>query len=103
MKRVALFSITYDPFVGGAEVAIKEVTNRLREYEFDLFTARLNVRLPLTQRIGNVNVYRLGSGRSLLDKWLYPWRASRLAFSKHAEKPYGLVHAVLETYAGLAA
>ncbi len=103
MKRIALFSVTYDPFIGGAEVAIKEVTNRLKEYEFDLFTARLNVRLAAEECIGNVNVYRLGSGRSLLDKWLYPWRASRFALSKHVEKPYDLVHAVLETYAGLAA
>ncbi|MBI2050365.1 MAG: glycosyltransferase family 4 protein [Parcubacteria group bacterium] len=103
MKRVALFSVTYDPFIGGAEVAIKEVTNRLEGYEFDLFTARLNVRLPRHERIGNVNVYRVGSGRSLLDKWLYPWRAARLALRKHVEKPYDIIHAVLETYAGFAA
>lgn len=120
MKRIALFSITYDPFIGGAEIAIKEITNRLGSDKFsarggplqsggqaafgwDLFTARLNVRLPSEERIGNVNVYRAGSGRPFLDKLLYPWRASRLAVKMHHQKPYDLIHAVLETYAGLAA
>ncbi len=103
MKRIALFSITYHPFIGGAEVAIKEFTDRLTGYEFDLFTARLNVRLPRRERIGNINVYRVGSGRPFADKVLYPWRASRLALRMHIGKPYDLAHAVLETYAGLAA
>ena len=29
MQRVLIFSLTYHPFVGGAEVAIKEITDRL--------------------------------------------------------------------------
>ncbi|OJI07334.1 hypothetical protein BK004_01210 [bacterium CG10_46_32] len=103
MKRIALFSVTYDPFIGGAEVAIKEITNQLNEYEFDLFTARLSARLPHEERIGHINVYRLGSGRPFLDKFLYPWRAFRLAAQLHAKNPYHLVHAVIATYAGLGA
>jgi len=102
-KRIALFSVTYDPFIGGAEVAIKEITDRLGDFEFDLFTARLDSKLPEQARIGNVNVYRIGSGHPLLDKWLYPWRASRLALKMHAQKPYDLIHAVMATYAGFAA
>lgn len=104
MKRVAIFSITYDPFIGGAEVAIKEITNRLsEEFEFDLFTARINPSLPDQERIGNVNVYRVGIGHSFFDKLLYPFRASRFALNMHAKNPYNIIHAVLETYAGLGA
>ncbi len=103
MKRIAIFSITYQPFIGGAEIAIKEVTDRLPDFEFDLFTAKLDSTLPDRERIGNVNVYRVGNGSKLLDKWSYPWRAARLAIKLHQQKPYDLVHAVLETYAGLAA
>jgi len=103
MKRVALFSITYDPFIGGAEVAIKEVTNRLPDFEFDLFTARLDSSLPVQEKIGNVNVYRVGSGRKFLDKIFYPWRASALALKMHAKNPYHIIHAVMATYAGWAA
>jgi glycosyltransferase involved in cell wall biosynthesis len=102
MKRVVLFSITYHPFIGGAEIAIKEFTQRLNEYEFDLFTAKFDADLPNEERIGNINVHRVGSGRRL-DKWLYPFRASRLAQKLHKEKPYQIVHAIMATYAGLAA
>lgn len=102
MKRIALFSITYNPFIGGAEVAIKEVTNRLPDFEFDLFTAKLDKKLPDNEKIGQVNVFRLGRG-SRFDKYLYPFRAARLAVKRHKKNPYNLVHAVLETYAGLAA
>lgn len=102
-KRIALFSVTYHPFVGGAEVAIAEVTKRLAEYEFELFTARLDSKLPREERLGNVNVFRLGSGRPTLDKLLYPWRAARMSLKRHRQNPYALIHAVLETYAGLAA
>jgi len=102
-KRIAIFSITYDPFIGGAEVAIQEVTKRLPEFEFDLFTARLDQKLPSKERIGNINVFRVGTGKPLMDKWLYPWRASKLALDKHKISPYGAIHAIMATYAGLAA
>lgn len=103
MKRIALFSITYDPFIGGAEVAIKEVAKRLPDFSWDLFTAKLDANLKDKEKINNINVYRVGSGHKLFDKWLYPWRAARLAVRLHRQNPYSLIHAVLETYAGLAA
>ena len=103
MKRIALFSITYDPFIGGAEVAIKEVAKRLPDFEWDLFTAKLDKKLKDNEIVGNVNVYRVGTGHKLFDKWLYPWRAAKLAIKLHRQNPYDIIHAVLETYAGLAA
>ncbi|MEK7164716.1 MAG: glycosyltransferase family 4 protein [Patescibacteria group bacterium] len=103
MKRVAIFSITYDPFIGGAEVAIKEVAKRLPDFFWDLFTARLDKKLPAKEKIGNINVYRVGTGHKLFDKWFYAWRAAKLAVKLHQKNPYDIIHAVLETYAGLAA
>ena len=102
-KRIAIFSITYDPFIGGAEVAIKEITNRLSDFDFDLFTARLDPKLPDAERIGNVNIFRVGSGRAFLDKLLYPWRASSLARKTHAQNSYDVIHAIMANYAGFAA
>ncbi len=70
-KRILIFSTAYYPFVGGAEVAIKEITDRLGEdFEFDLITAKLDASLPSMEKVGNVNVYRLGSGSKKLDKIL---------------------------------
>jgi glycosyltransferase involved in cell wall biosynthesis len=60
-KRILIFSLVYYPnFVGGAEVAIKEITDRLGdEYEFDMVTVRGKGEAAC-EKIGNVTVYRTG-------------------------------------------
>jgi len=63
MRRILIFSLVYYPrFIGGAEIAIKEITDRISpdDIEFDMITLRLDSRLPKEERIGNVNVYRVG-------------------------------------------
>ncbi len=69
--RILIFSTAYAPLVGGAEVAIREITDRLIEYEFELITARFDKALAPEERIGNVQVHRLGVGGPM-DKWLLP-------------------------------
>src|SRR5260221_6093996 len=62
-RRILIFSLVYYPrFVAGAEVAIKEITDRIlpAEIEFDMVTLRLDPSLPKFERIGNVNVHRVG-------------------------------------------
>ncbi|MCG2695311.1 hypothetical protein L6261_04530, partial [Candidatus Parcubacteria bacterium] len=60
MKKILIFSTVYYPFVGGAEVAIKEITDRIGDIEFDMVTLRFDKNLPKFEKIGNVNVYRIG-------------------------------------------
>lgn len=65
-KRILIFSLAYYPrHVGGAEVAIKEITDRCSpaEYEFHLITNCFDTALSRTERIGNVTVHRVGFGR----------------------------------------
>lgn len=66
MKRVLIFSLNYYPFVGGAEVAIKEITDRIaaEEIEFHLIAPRYDVALPKEEQVGNVRVYRIGLAAS---------------------------------------
>lgn len=60
-RRVLIFSLVYYPnFIGGAEVAIKEITDRLLDIEFDMVTLRLDSNLPKVEKIGNVTIYRVG-------------------------------------------
>lgn len=62
-KRILIFSFVYYPrFIGGAEIAIKEITDRVssQDIEFDLVALRIDKKLPRFERIGNVNVYRIG-------------------------------------------
>ncbi|MFM2339817.1 MAG: hypothetical protein RLZZ360_453 [Candidatus Parcubacteria bacterium] len=63
MKRILIFSLGYYPkHIGGAEVAIKEITDRLpdEEYEFHVLCNRYDSTLPKTEMIGKVVVHRIG-------------------------------------------
>jgi len=35
-KKILIFSTAYYPYVGGAEVAVKEITDRIKDVEFDM-------------------------------------------------------------------
>lgn len=102
MKKILVFSTAYLPFVGGAEVAIKEITDRLGDrYTFDLITARLDATLPDEERVGNIGVYRIGMGVPLLDKLLLLFWGTAKAFKLHKEKQYDLFWGVIITFASL--
>jgi glycosyltransferase involved in cell wall biosynthesis len=97
-KKILIFSLAYYPkHIGGAEVAIKEITDRLSpdEYEFHLVCNRYDNTLPRTEQIGNVLVHRIGFTKKNptmadlrklplhLNKILYQWQAFRVAKSLH--------------------
>ena len=71
MTRILVFATTYFPLVGGAEVALKEVTDRMPSIQFDLICAKIKPGLPATEQIGNITVHRVGVGKSI-DKFLLP-------------------------------
>lgn len=100
-KNILIFSIAYAPFVGGAEVAAREITNRLGDYEFDMLTARLSPRIARFEKIGNVNVYRLGFGFGL-DKYLFPFLAPLKALFLNKKRTYALSWSIMAAYAGFA-
>lgn len=102
MKNILIFSTAYLPFVGGAEIAVKELTDRISGCEFDLITARLDRKLAKFERLGRVNVHRLGFG-SKFDKFLLPflglWQALRLDKDRH----YQIIFSLLASQASIAA
>ena len=71
MKRVLVFSLAYFPFVGGAEIALREVMSRLSyKYEFTVVTAKMK-NLPSFEVLDGIKVRRLGFGIQWLDKLLF--------------------------------
>lgn len=104
MKRVLIFSTAYFPLIGGAEVAVKEITDRLGEdFSFDLICARIKKELLPQEKVGRISVYRVGWGWGKLDKFLLPWRGARLAARLHQEKSYSVIWAIMASFGGLAA
>lgn len=74
MKKILIFSLAYYPrFSSGAEVAIKEITDRIDpgDIEFHMITLLFDRAAPRYERIGNVRVHRVGFGGGYLSKMLY--------------------------------
>ena len=116
MKRILFFSLTYHPFIGGAEVAIKETTDRIspEDYAFDMITLRFDSALPRFERVGNIDIFRIGFTRKgakiqdfkkfplVLNKYLYPFWALAAAAVLHRRKRYDAVASVMTSYASFA-
>ncbi|PJE51074.1 MAG: hypothetical protein COV29_02255 [Candidatus Yanofskybacteria bacterium CG10_big_fil_rev_8_21_14_0_10_36_16] len=102
-KRILIFSTAYLPYIGGAEFALKELTDRLSDgFEFDLITAKMDKKLLDFEKVGNINVYRIGNG-GCLDKIRLVLSGYSLAKKLHEEHEYGLVFSLLASYGGMLA
>jgi glycosyltransferase involved in cell wall biosynthesis len=97
--RVVLLSAFVSPYRSGAEACAEEVSARLQDrYEITIVAARMRKRLPVEDKLpSGVKIIRVGLGRPI-DKWLYPFLAPLAA---RTLKPQ-IVHAVLESFAGMA-
>jgi 1,2-diacylglycerol 3-alpha-glucosyltransferase len=74
MKKIFIFSLAYYPrFSSGAEVAIKEITDRIspEDIEFHMITLLFDRAAPREEKIGNVRVHRVGFGGNYLSKMCY--------------------------------
>ncbi len=116
-KRILIFSLAYLPFVGGAELAVKEITDRIEpgDVEFDMVTLRFERALPRVERVGNVTVHRLGFARRgvtindtfrfplSLNKILFPFFAASQALRLYRSRRYSALWAIMANQAGFAA
>lgn len=64
--------------VGGAEVAIRAITDRISERDvvFDMITLRYDSSLPRVEKIGNITIYRIGwsqNNPTPLQLIRFPW------------------------------
>lgn len=103
-KRILIFSTAYLPFIGGAEIAVKEITDRLSAsgYEFEMITLNLDGKQKLEERIGSVFVHRIG-GRGYFYKLLYPFAALYLARRRHRASPFAATWSIMASFSGFAA
>ncbi|MCB9798582.1 glycosyltransferase family 4 protein [Candidatus Nomurabacteria bacterium] len=96
--KVVIFSAFYDPFMSGAEQMVKEILERIGEkYSMTLVTARIRRDLPKREQRDGYDIIRVGTGTKI-DKFLYPLLAP---FAARRLQPR-IVHAILESYAGIA-
>ncbi len=103
MKKVLIFSLAYFPHVGGAEVAVKEITDRIRDIEFHMVTLRFSRDEPAEEKIGNVQVHRILTSNSRINKFLFQYLAYKKAAVLHAELHFDAIWAVMAHSTGVPA
>ena len=98
-KKVLIFSTAYLPLVGGAEIAVKEITQRLTDWRFDLIAAKIKPDLARFEKIGNVNIYRVGLGINF-DKFLLPFLGLLKANQLERKNHYDLTWSIMASFGG---
>lgn len=117
-KKILIFSLAYYPkHVGGAEVAIKEITDRIpkEEIEFHMVALRFDDTLPEVEQIGNVLVHRIGLTRHnptmaelgkfplYLNKFIFQFSAAKKASELHKKHHYDAIWAMMAHSTGVPA
>jgi glycosyltransferase involved in cell wall biosynthesis len=108
MRKILIFSLVYYPrYVGGAEVAVKEITDSLcpaglcSDASFDMITLNAGGESKV-EKFGGIHVYRVLNKVSTITKLLYPFIAYRKAVALHRENNYDVVWSIMASYAGFA-
>lgn len=99
--KILIFSVAYHPFVGGAEVAVKEITDRIGDKEFHMVTVNLDGRQLKEEKIGNVFIHRVGRGG--VFKHLFPILALVRAARIHREIGLDETWSIMASYGGFSA
>lgn len=84
MKKILIFSLNYYPkYVGGAEVAIKEIVERQdkNKYEFHMVTLRFDSSLPKHEIIHGIHIHRIGFTKK--DATISDLKNSWLKYNKY--------------------
>ncbi len=102
MKRILIFSLAYYPHVGGAEVAIKEITDRIQDIEFRMVTLNFGEEKQ-EEKIGDVFVHRIGSGNEKWNKYWYQFFAAWNARRLHRRYHFDGIWAMMAHSAGIPA
>jgi len=97
VKRILLLSTAYLPAIGGSELALKNLTERLGEYEFDLITGHTVPGTPVKEQQGNLTIYRVGGFFAchglIIPKIFLPFSIVRKARQLLRVRSYSLMHA----------
>ncbi len=97
-KRILIFSLAYYPNnVSGAEVAIREITDRTdpSDVSFELITLLFDPTQPRVETVGNVTVHRVGVGSTYISKILFIPLAALAARRLHRRAPFDSMWAMM--------
>jgi glycosyltransferase involved in cell wall biosynthesis len=95
MRKILIFSLNYFPkYVGGAEVAIKEIVERQdkNKFEFHMLTLRFDSNLPKYEVVHGIHVHRIGFVKK--DATISDLKNSWLKYNKYFYQLFGAFYAM---------
>ena len=108
--NIAVFSFAYSPFEGGAEIAVREVMRRLKNFNFSVFTYKFERSWLSKETQDNVEIIRLGGGSRkkkkygrIMAKIFYVLQAWQEAECLHQQKRFDAIWVIMASYGGIAA
>ena len=102
-QRVLVFSTTFYPHAGAAELALCDLMKALPQVQFDVITTKFSKDTMGDEcPFDNVTLYRVGRG-SKFDKYLLPFLGAKKAKALRAEHTYMFRWALFASYGALAA
>ncbi len=106
--NIALFTLAYAPFEGGAEIAAREIINRLNSLNFTIFTYKFNKDWLSLEKKDNYSIVRVGRGTKkyyghIWNKIYFVYRAWQEAEKIHRHKRFEVIWALMASYGGIAA
>ncbi len=110
-KKVLIFSHAYFPnWVGGAEIALKEITDRISQNEIEFHLITLGADEP-EEKIGNINIHRVrpfgvftySKILHKIAKYLFIFQAYFVAKKLHKKHNFNTIWSLMATYGGFTA
>lgn len=102
-NRVLVFSTTYTPIEGPAEIALRKLMDSMPEIHFDIITTRYRKEMQAKEEMApNITVYRAGTGTTF-DKFLLPFLARYYVRMLKKEHSYLFAWSIMASYAAAAA
>ncbi len=96
--KIMILSLAYYPnYIGGAEVAIKEITDRVSDIEFHMIT------LGESRQIGNIKIFGILGKLNFINKILYPFISFIKLSLLNKKNNYDLIWPMMASYAGFSA
>ncbi len=101
--KILIFSTDYLPHIGGAEIAVHELTKRIppERIAFDMLTPRYSRTLPKRERVGSINVRRVGIGHPI-DKYVFPVTGFFVALVRSRKTTYDCVWGIMASFGSIA-
>lgn len=100
--KILVFASSFSPEKGNSIDATKAVVDNLNGYDFDLITARKVKRIASFEKVGKINIHRVGFGYGF-DKYILPVMGLFKAIKLHKKNHYEIIWAIMAGYGTLAA